>query len=113
MQVQDLTSKLKLENKSIFVSLGSEIDLNRFFQMSSNVKIEELTKPNYFKYFEIENILSAKKLCQNFIDEFNLGSSDWIGGRIVDENFNFIARVSYNGNIWDNEDFSKAKKIEL
>lgn len=105
--------KLKLDNKSIFVSLGSEIDSSRFSQMSTNAKVDELHKPNGFIYFEVKDILSAKKLCQSFIKEFNLGGSNWIGGRIVNENFKFIAKVSYNGRIWDNEDWNKAKEIEL
>ncbi|MFD2551649.1 hypothetical protein ACFSQP_07465 [Bizionia sediminis] len=105
--------KLELDNKSIFVSLGSEIDSNRFSQISTNAKIVELHKPNDFIYFEVENISSAKKLCKKFIAEFNLGGSNWIGGRVIDEKFNFIAKVSYNGRVWDNEDWSKAKEIEL
>ena len=105
--------KLQLRNKPMFVSLGSEIDLNKFSQMSTNAKIDELNKPNNHIYYEVKDISSAKELTQKFIKEFNLGSSNWNGGRVVDENFNFIAKVSYNGRVWDNEDWKMANEIDL
>ena len=100
-------------NKSFFVSLGSDIDVFRFSQISSSAKFEEVKKPNGFVYFQIESLKGARELCRKFIKEFNLGSSNWIGGRIIDENNNFIAQISYNGRIWNDEDNKKAKEIEL
>lgn len=104
---------VQLFNKSLFVSLGSEIDMFRFSQISTNAKIDEHRKPNGLIYFQIENIKAASQLCRKFINEFNLGSSNWIGGRIIDEHNNFIAQVSYNGRVWNNEESTNAQEIEI
>ncbi|WP_026977984.1 hypothetical protein [Flavobacterium tegetincola] len=100
-------------NQKLFVSLGSELDCERYSQLSTNEKLEELLKPNEFVYFKVNNFKEACDLCQNFINHFNLGGSNWIGGRIINESNNFIARISYNGRIWDNEDYEVAKEIIL
>lgn len=92
--------QLKLSDKKIFVALGSEIDEFRFNNLSTNLRIEELNKPNGLVYFEVQNIKAASKLCRDFIKEYGLGSGNWIGGRIINENFECIANISYNGRIW-------------
>jgi len=97
----------------IFVQLSSEIDSERFFQLSNNAKYEELHKPQGNFFFEVNSLLKAAELCKKFIDNYNLGSSNWNGGLVVDESFNFIARISFNGRIWDNEDWKIANEIEL
>jgi hypothetical protein len=94
------------------VSLGSEIDLHRFTQYSNNQKFEELQKPNGLVYFEVNNLLEAKNLTQKFINEFDLGGSNWIGGKVIDEENNFIARISYNGRVWESENHP-CKEIEI
>jgi hypothetical protein len=91
--------------------LSSTIDDFKFEQYSSNAKLEELSKPHGNAYFEISSLDEAKSLCLEFINHFNLGMSNWSGGRVVDENSNFIANISYNGRVWDNENFNKAKGI--
>lgn len=104
----------KRENK-IFVQLSSSIDEARFEEMSRNAKIEELLKPNGTAFIEVNSIKQAVVLCSEFISRFNLGSSNWMGGLIVDDNFNFIARVSYNGKVWNNtiENWKIAKEITV
>lgn len=102
-----------LFKKPLFVSLASQIDKSRFSQISINAKIEELNKPNGMIYFQVENIKAASKLCRKFINEFNLGASNWIGGRVIDEEYNFIAQISYNGRAWNDEESSKAQEIVL
>lgn len=97
----------------LYVALGSEIDRNRLLQLSINSKREELHKSNELIYFQVDNLKLAKKLCQEFIIKFNLGASNWLGGRVVDENFNFIAKISYNGRVWDNDDWKMAKEIDI
>lgn len=99
--------------KSLYVALGSEMAIYRFPQLSSSEKLEELSKPNGFVYFKVDDLKSASQLCRDFISEFNLGASNWIGGRVVDENFDFIAWVSYNGRVWDDENWSIAKEIQI
>ena len=69
-----------------------------------NEQLEELNKPDGNIFFEINSIKEASELCRKFINKYNLGSSNWAGGTIVNENFDFIATVSYNGRVWDNED---------
>ena len=99
--------------KQLFVSLGSEIDFERFFQYSKNERLGELRKPNDFIYFEIDNIYKAKELCQIFIKTYNLGGSNWIGGKVIDSDNNFIAKISYNGRIWDSDNWKIAKEITI
>jgi len=103
---------LKKENK-MFVQLSSEIDEEKFLQLSTNAKFEELHKPKGNVFFEVSSLKQAKELCQKFISEFNLGSSNWNGGRVVDDNYNFIAWISYNGRVWNNEDWKISKEIEV
>jgi len=70
-------------------------------------------KPDGLVYFEVANLKEASILSRKFIEYFDLNSSNWTGGRVCDENFNFIAQISYNGRIWDNEDWKISKEIEL
>lgn len=100
----------KSENK-MFVQLATAFDAYRFNQLSINAQIQELLKPDGNIFFEITSLNDASLLCRKFIDRFDLGSSNWVGGQVVDEQFNFIAKISYNGRIWDNEDWRKAKEI--
>ncbi len=101
----------EITKQRIFVQLATTLDIARYEQMSRNEKLEELNKPTGSIFFEIKSIDEAIALCKQFIDRFNLGSSNWAGGNIVSENFDFIATVSYNGRVWDNEDWFKAKEI--
>lgn len=106
---------LQVKPNKMYVQLSSEIDEERFQQMSRNEQFEELHKPNGTVFFEIQSIIHGVKLCREFITQFNLLSSNWMGGLIVDENYNFLARVSYNGRVWDNtlENWKIAKEIEI
>ena len=104
--------KPQILNKKLFVSLGSEIDQHRFFQYSNNQKSQEMQKPKGLVYFEVNNLLEAKNLTQKFIKEFDLSGSNWVGGRIIDEENNFIAQISYNGRIWESENYP-CKEIEI
>lgn len=104
--------KPQIQHKKLFVGLGSDIDPNRFSQYSNNQKLEELQKPCGVIYFEVNNLLEAKNITQKFIKDFNLGGSNWVGGRVIDEVNNFIAYISYNGRIWESEEFP-AKEIEI
>lgn len=102
----------KSENK-LFVQLSSTIDESRLEEMSRSAKIEEFLKPEGTAFVEVKSLKEASLLCSRFIDRFNLGSSNWVGGLVVDNNFNFVACVSYNGRVWDNtmDNWSIAKEI--
>ena len=95
----------------IFVQLASFFDMDRFNQMSKNEKLSLLTNPNKTIFIEINSVKQAISICKEYIDKFNLGNSSWSGGMIVDEKFNFIANVSFNGRVWDNQDWRIAKEI--
>lgn len=103
--------KIALNDRKLFVCLGSKIDSERFCQLSTNAKIQELRKPNENIYFQITSLVEAIDLCKNFIRYYDLGNSNWTGGRIVDSNNNFVANISYNGRLWDNEDWKFANEI--
>ena len=93
----------KPKSGKLFVQLAAMIDDFKFQQLSYNARIDELTKPHGDIYYEVESIIHAREICMNFIARFHINGNNWIGGRIVDENFNFICRVSYNGRIWDSD----------
>lgn len=103
----------QLTNQKMFVQLATSFDANRFNEMSKNAQLEELIKPEGNIFFEIKSIEEAVELSKTFIDKYNLCSSNWAGGKIVNENFDFIATVSYNGRVWDNEDWFKAKEVSI
>lgn len=54
-------------------------------------------------------------MLNTFYRTIDLSSSNWLGGLIVDDNFNFIARVSYNGRVWNNteDNWKIAKEIAI
>lgn len=102
----------KRENK-LFVQLASSIDEFRFDNMSIGAKIDEFLTANNTVFFEVKSLRHAVILCCDFISAFNLRNSNWTGGLVVDENFNFIAQVSYNGRVWNNTNWEIAKEITI
>ena len=104
---------LQKTNNKMYVQLSSTIDESRFIQISRNAQIEELYKPNGNVFFEVSSLQEASILCSAFINKYNLSNSNWFGGKVVDENYDFIAKVSYNGRVWDNEDWVTSKEIDI
>jgi hypothetical protein len=96
--------------KRLFVTLDSVIDEYRIDQISTNARINELNNDKNLVYFEVSDLREASIVCSKYIDYFNLGSGNWCGGYIVDEKFNFVAKVSYNGRVWDGE-YPNCKEI--
>ena len=47
-----------------------------------------------------ESFKQASEMCRAHIVRYDMGSN-WRGGKIVDEAGNQIARVSYNGRVWN------------
>lgn len=106
-------TEIKKQNTKLFVGLGSHIDILRWKSLSTNVKIEQLSYPNDLEYFEVKSYEYAYEMVRNYKKTYNLGASTFDGGLAKAENRNFNARVSYNGRVWDNKDWSKSKKIEI
>lgn len=52
----------------------------------------------------MESFKDCSLLCIKYIEYNNLGGSTWRGGDVFDVDGNKIARISYNGRIWDNND---------
>lgn len=50
----------------------------------------------------VDTFKMASEKCREYITEYDLGGGNWIGGQVM-ENNNQIAKISYNGRIWDNE----------
>ncbi len=56
------------------------------------------------KAVEVESLSAASVAVRNFIELNDLGSSDFGGGEIYDSSTNrLIAKVSYNGRIWNDQ----------
>lgn len=111
-----IIQKQNLESQSInkiFVALGSTIKHDKWSSFSQSEAIQESLKPDGLVYFEVFSLKEASLLTRKFIDEFSLSSSNWTGGKVCDEDFNLIAHISYNGRVWDNEDWKIAKEIEI
>ncbi len=61
----------------------------------------------------MNNLLEAKNLTQKFIKEFDLSGSNWVGGRIIDKENNFIYTNFFTmGGIWESENYP-CKEIEI
>ncbi len=46
-------------------------------------------------------LADASRICREFIARNELGSGNWTGGQITDATGKPIARVSFNGRVWD------------
>ena len=98
-------------NEPLFVQLASEFDSTRLESFSKSELFRENNRPYGSCYFEVKDINTARELCLKFIQYFDLSSSNWSGGRVVDKNNNFIIQISYNGSMWDNENWKIAKEV--
>jgi hypothetical protein len=60
-------------------------------------------------------LVEASDVCQRFIAEHDLGSSNWNGGRVRDlSTGKIVALVSYNGRIWTPQrDWRERKEISI
>ena len=45
----------------------------------------------------------ASQACEAYIGQYDLGGGNWNGGQICEQERQ-IARVSYNGRVWDQDD---------
>jgi hypothetical protein len=51
----------------------------------------------------VASLAEASATCRVFIENEDLGSGNWAGGRVF-KGGKVIARVSYNGRVWDTND---------
>lgn len=66
------------------------------------------------KLIAVTTFRQAREACMQFISDNELGSGNWSGGKITDENENTIAYVSFNGRVWDGEPWqSEVKEIKI
>ena len=52
------------------------------------------------KEVDVNSFAEASKACRQFINDNDLGGGNWAGGKIY-EGSKLIAKVSYNGRVWD------------
>ena len=52
------------------------------------------------KLVTVKSYEEASKKCEEYIKRNKLGGGNWSGGQIFDEKGKQIARVSYNGRVW-------------
>ena len=74
-----------------------------------NVKLEAINNIDYendtrgnapTKIVEVDTLENASVICREYITEHDLGGGNWIGGHVLDNDGNHIAKISYNGKIW-------------
>ena len=104
---------MKNKKRNLRVCVSSNISPFRYFQLSGSAKVEEITKETEAVYLPVSNLAEASEVCQSYIREYNLGSSNWTGGRVINDDSDFVANISYNGRVWNSEDHVKAEEIAV
>jgi hypothetical protein len=97
---------------NLFVGLGTCCDFSDFEVLSIKEQLEMELNPNLI-YIQVKSLAAAKELVLNFIKTYNLGASNFTGGEVLGNDMEYVARISYNGRVWDNADWKKAKEIIL
>lgn len=89
-----------MKNKPAYVILKADPNPDyEFPDPRATVKTVKVRLP-------VSSFASASKVCKNFIENFDLGSGNWTGGQIGDINGKIIAHVSYNGRVWEGENWT-------
>ena len=47
--------------------------------------------------FKCQTIEECAQEVRRYIEDYDIGSGNWIGGQVYDENDNLIGRICYNG----------------
>ena len=55
---------------------------------------------------KVDSLEDAVRECMEFIGRNDLGSGNWVGGKVY-EGKKLIAKIAYNGRVWDATDSSK------
>ncbi|MBA7666269.1 hypothetical protein ES703_74348 [subsurface metagenome] len=61
---------------------------------------------------EVATLKGASEICLKYIANWNLGGGNWAGGQ-VHEDGKQVARVSYNGRVWDMDDEEIKQEITI
>lgn len=69
---------------------------NPDFKQNPNVHIS----PQHL--IRCDSFEEASRICQRYISDWNLGGGNWAGGHVFKDGHQ-IAKVSYNGRIWDKD----------
>ena len=48
-----------------------------------------------------KSIEECQKKVREYIEKYNLGAGNWIGGEVYEKTKNYVGRISYNGKFWD------------
>lgn len=64
----------------------------------------ERTAPSKKENTQCKTLADARTACMVYIQRHDLGGGNWNGGDVMDHAKKFIARVSYNGRVWDAND---------
>ncbi len=59
---------------------------------------------NYSENITVMSLQQARDACQRFIATNDLGGGNWTGGQVFFKNGKQVARISYNGRVWDMEE---------
>lgn len=54
------------------------------------------------QWVTVKDFAEASTVCRTFINRYALGGGNWTGGQVKDGS-KVIARVSYNGRVWDRD----------
>lgn len=66
------------------------------------------------KIVPVKSFKEASELCQQFIEDNDLGAGNWSGGEIFNDKNEVIAHVSYNGRVWEGQRWNPdSKEIKL
>ena len=52
------------------------------------------------KFVHTETIEECSEKVRNYIEDYCLGSGQWCGGQVYQEEVGYIGRISYNGRFW-------------
>lgn len=102
---------MTVKKQNLRVCVSSTISPLVYMQMSRSQQAEEIHKEMKAVYLRVSSLAEASDFCRRHIEKYNLGSSNWTGGRVINDNAEFVACVSYNGRVWDSEEYDNAKEI--
>jgi hypothetical protein len=50
-----------------------------------------------------KTIEECSRRVRNYIEDYGLGSSQWCGGQVFEEEVGYIGKISYNGRFWSKD----------
>lgn len=56
-----------------------------------------------FSFALSDSIEGCSEKVTNYIEDYCLGSGQWCGGRVYQEDVGYIGRISYNGRFWSKD----------